>query len=301
MLLDKSDVQAGINIFQRETGCTFDLDLFESRASELEVTKPGQGYKLAYKEALNNICSQLAEKSKTEEDVISVEYAFLDFDSYVMRRYQNSCKNENINLNIQNSFKDDVFADRLSYYEFMKDSINRVCSPMAESYFKFRDGDLSAYEMIEFTRDKKKEGEEISRKDAETIAGYAKAIEIVNKNRPFSWKLTHLITHIVEKFQIREMRKTLEKSCSIPLETLEISAAKETGYVSDQRDDIIDEIEAIKGIETKTLDIEKDVVEFKDLPKKMQIEIELEEQLNTELSPRHEESNQRVRNNTLDK
>ena len=172
---------------------------------------------------------------------------------------------------------------------------------MAESYFKFRDGDLSAYEMIEFTRDKKKEGEEISRKDAETIAGYAKAIEIVNKNRPFSWKLTHLITHIVEKFQIREMRKTLEKSCSIPLETLEISAAKETGYVSDQRDDIIDEIEAIKGIETKTLDIEKDVVEFKDLPKKMQIEIELEEQLNTELSPRHEESNQRVRNNTLDK
>ena len=131
--------------------------------------------------------------------------------------------------------------------------------------------------------------------------GVDELIEIVNKNRPFSWKLTHLITHIVEKFQIREMRKTLEKSCSIPLETLEISAAKETGYVSDQRDDIIDEIEAIKGIETKTLDIEKDVVEFKDLPKKMQIEIELEEQLNTELSPRHEESNQRVRNNTLDK
>jgi hypothetical protein len=126
-------------MFQNATGCTFDLDVFEVRTSELEEANPEKGYKLAYKEALNEICSQLVEKSKTEEDRTSVEYAFLDFNNYVMNRYQNSCEKENIDINIQKSFKDDAFEDRLNYYEFMKDSINRVCSPMDTSYFKFRD------------------------------------------------------------------------------------------------------------------------------------------------------------------
>lgn len=126
-----------INNFNYIADYNFDLTKFENRAEELENTNPGQGYKLAYKECLKDIARHLVERSKVEENVTSVLYAYKSFNE-VMESYNRACKKENIDINIKDKFKNDTFKDDLNYYNFMKEAVVSFASPMGSIYDKYK-------------------------------------------------------------------------------------------------------------------------------------------------------------------
>ena len=299
MLKDKSKVQTSIDTFIKESGCAFDLNEFERKAQELEINNPGQGYKLAYKEALRDICKQLFDQSKTKEDVLDLDYAYSYFDD-VMNKYKKSCQEENIDLNIKKNFKEDTFENDLKYFEFTQKTIYSLASPMAVNYDKYQKGELTADEMIRFTRSKIDKDKYFEREDAEKIASYARIMQTVNETRPFRWKVAHLFTHIKEKFQIREMKKALKENSLISRDVLEASAGKETDYVKREKREINERLVNERHQEIQPLDMEKDAVDLTSLPKRIQMEIDLDEPT-TEYSPRIEDKTVQVKNNVINK
>ena len=294
---NKENVQKAINVFKRMTYCTFDLNAFEARAQELESAKPGKGYKLAYKEILKNLCEQLVQQSKDGKNPVGVRSVHKYFED-VMQVYQKECKKENFNINVEKSFKEDVFGNDLNYFQNMKENVNAFSSPMGIVYDQFKNGKLTGAEMIEFTRSKTQDYLDI--KDAETIATYARVMETVNSNRSFMWKVTHLFTHIKEKLQIREMRNTLKENCEISIENLERAALKEGSYTKEQREAINEEIREVTNTSIKPLEIEEEKVDLEKTNTRIQLNIELEQEAIDEKSPRVDENHQVSKNRVME-
>lgn len=289
MLRNKESVQNKINEFRRMSNCNFDINAFEAKAEQLNSAHPGEGYKLAYKEALENICEQLIEKSKTKEDVMDVYVAYGYFEN-VMSEYNQRCKDEGIDTNVQKTFRDATFKDDKEYYENMYKNVNANGAQLGAVYEQFKSGKLSSDEMVRFTRSKTGD-DGFSVDDAVTVASYVTVLQGVNENRPFKWKVQHLFTHLKEKIQIYQMNKALKNNTSLDKTSLIQKATMENDFVKSQREFLKDALYDPKD-EVQPMDIEKDAVDINKLPKKMQIEILEAEEEEAEKSPFYSENKQ---------
>lgn len=294
MLQNRGIMEEKIAEFRELTGCVFDLTIFESRAEEIERINPGQGYKMAYKEMLKGICSQLIEKANREDEVTSIIGACWHLGN-LMNSYKKECDKENININIKKDFKEEVFENDGNYFQYLREAVNSNASQMGAAFDQYKSGKLKVSDMLRFTEACKKGGDP-TLDDIKTIASYARAMQTVNESRSFGWKVRHLYTHLQEKWQIRSMRNYVKENCSASIEEIEKEAAKENSYTTNQRNEIIQEMKYVTHTEIKALDTEKDATNIKDLPKRIQLEINLDDELEDEMSPRVDNSQQKSRN-----
>ena len=188
---------------------------FEKRAEELDQKRPGQGYQLAYNEALMNTFGTLVTNrinGVTEiEPPLSFQQLIEYFDSKMMTPYFNARKKEGLDDNIRMGMEA-LDPNMIDSFDSILDQA-REFNIMNEVTQQFENGSLtldSAY-----THMQSMQNTTPSRQDACKLVAYAEYLENKNQNRSIFKTLFSLPTHFKELRAIEEMRALAEKQAPI--------------------------------------------------------------------------------------
>jgi hypothetical protein len=181
------------------------FEKFEERAEELDQKRPGQGYQLAYNEALMNTFGTLVTNrinGVTEIDPLSFQQLIEYFDSKMMTPYFNARKKEGLDYNIHMGMEA-LDPNMIDSFDSILDQA-RELNIINEVTQQFENGSLtldSAY-----THMQSMQNTSFSRQDARKLVAYAEYLENKNQNRSIFKTLFSLPTHFKELRAIEEMR-----------------------------------------------------------------------------------------------
>ena len=191
--------------------------MFEDRAEELDQKYPGQGYQLAYNEALTNAFGGIVTKHLREDksqDILSFKELITYFDDQLMSPYFKARKEEGLAAEIKMGM-DALDAEMLETFDFI---LNQATVPnvMKEATEAFESGKItldSVYAHVQSIKDTHP-----SREEARKLAAYAEYLENKNQDRSILRMLFSLPTHFKELRAIEEMRELAKKEA--PISTL---------------------------------------------------------------------------------
>lgn len=190
--------------------------MFEDRAEELDQKYPGQGYQLAYNEALTNAFGGIVTKHLRGDkslDILSFKELITYFDDQLMSHYFKARKEEGLAAEIKMGM-DALDAEMLETFDFI---LNQATVPnvMKDATEAFESGKItldSVYAHVQSIKDTHP-----SRAEARKLAAYAEYLENKNQDRSILRMLFSLPTHFKELRAIEEMRELAQKEAPISI------------------------------------------------------------------------------------
>lgn len=264
----------------------FKFEDFESRAEELEVQNPTQGYQLAYEETMTDMFGKILDRhARYEQNVPSLNEFVQYYDSILMSGYFMERKAQNIGVNIRMSTNGPRLEALESFYKAMYEHpatsvVNRVSH-------KFDSGELTLESTHNMVKAKAKEKAVPTKAEALELVACATVLEKRNKDRSILRMLISLPTHFKERSAIKAMKALASKCGNIA--DLNREAKKESEGIKSLRADVESSLsiarEAAKPIFTaeEIKEINEGYKDFGDDKSIDSSEPELEDMLNESL------------------
>ena len=229
--------------------------MFEDRAEELDQKYPGQGYQLAYNEALTNAFGGIVTKHLRGDkslDILSFKDLITYFDDELMSHYFNARKEEGLADEIKMGM-DALDAEMLETFDLI---LNHATIPnvMRDATEAFESGKItldSAYAHVQSIKNTRP-----SREEARKLAAYAEYLENKNQDRSILRMLFSLPTHFKELRAIEEMRELAKKEAPISV------LLDEATNGSQKLQELINDFAAVKVKEIFTEEDEQEINEI---------------------------------------
>ena len=272
--------------FCSKYACRFDFDSFESSVEEFTFLRPVGGWVDAYKTTFDRLYKASLEQvalGSTDSD-LDPEAMLDDFEYTLIRPYINEGRTE-----IRH--KPYVGMDRLSRLAYLDQLTKEAPSNLVDLYAdKYKRGELSIKLMRSvFSPDV------AERKNLVEAAGYAQALENVNKGRSLAWRALHPFKNSAEKRRPAQIKKAFLEGDRGGEELYQKAAA--SAYQSFERLQRVGEI-----LERDTLNAKEELDRTQKMSEAMRESIrieELEKETPQTLSPRVDQSKELSRDKRL--
>ena len=185
--------------FNVKYACHFDFATFESRVEEFTFLRPNGGWIDVYKMMFERMYKQSLESAATGNTPnLNGEAMIDDYEYTLIRPYINETQ-------IEIKYKHYAGMDRIARLEYLKRLTGEAPKNSVELYAqKYRCGELTLGRMMSALS-----LENADRDRYVEIAGYAQALECVNKSRSAVWRALHPIKNSAEKRDAALMKSAI--------------------------------------------------------------------------------------------